>query len=92
MATQKHINVLVGSLQTPTDMYLIECLPLESCTRVKNDVILFTVNDILRQLGIRQENFALLLTDATRFISLAGKTLKELYSFDACHLHYTLTT
>ena len=35
--------------------------------------------DVLRQLGTKQENFALLLTDAARCMSLAGKTLKKLY-------------
>ena len=36
--------------------------------------------DILRQLEIKRENFSLFLTDAARYMSLAGKTLKELYS------------
>ena len=37
------------------------------------------MNDILRQLEIKRENFSLFLTDAARYMSLAGKTLKELY-------------
>ena len=37
------------------------------------------MNDILRQLEIKRENFSLLLTDAARYMSLAGKTLKGLY-------------
>ena len=41
--------------------------------------ILLTVDDILRQLEIKRENFSLFLTDAARYKSLAGKTLKELY-------------
>ena len=32
----------------------------------------------MRQLGTNRENFALLLTDAARYTSLAGKTPKEL--------------
>ena len=39
------------------------------------------MNGILRQLKIKRENFSLLLTDAARHMSLAGKTLKELYPF-----------
>ena len=35
----------------------------------------------LRQLETKRENFALLLTDAARYMSLAGKTLKKLYLF-----------
>ena len=37
------------------------------------------MDDILRQLKIKRENFSLLLTDAAWYMSLAGKTLKELY-------------
>ena len=40
----------------------------------------YTVDDILRKLEIKRENFLLFFTDAARFMSLAGKTLKELYS------------
>ena len=38
------------------------------------------MNDILEQLGTKRENFPLLLTDAPRWMSLSGRTLKELYS------------
>ena len=37
------------------------------------------MDDILRQLEIKRENFSLFLTDAARYMSLAGNTLKELY-------------
>ena len=37
------------------------------------------MDDILRQLDIKRENFSLFLTDAARYMSSAGKTLKELY-------------
>ena len=39
------------------------------------------MDDILRQLEIKSEKFLLFLTDAAWYMSLAGKTLKELYSF-----------
>ena len=76
---QEYINVLVGSLDTPNKTFLIECLPLESGSNVNSSIILRTVDDVLRQLGTKRENFALLLTDAARCMSLAGKTLKESY-------------
>ena len=80
MAKQKYINVLVGSLDTPNETFLIECLPLDSSSNVNNSsIILHTVDDVLRKLGTKRENFALPLTDAARYMSLAGKTLKELY-------------
>ena len=46
---------------------------------VGSNIILHTVDDILRQLETKRENFSLFLTDAARYMSLAGKTLKELY-------------
>ena len=75
----KYINVLVGSLHAPKQTFLVDCHPLESGTNFNSSIILHTVDDILRQLKIKGENFLLFLTDAARYISLAGKTLKELY-------------
>ena len=46
---------------------------------VNSSIILHTVDDILRQVEIKRENFSLFLTDAARYMSSAGKTLKELY-------------
>ena len=37
------------------------------------------MGDILRQLEIKRKNISLFLTDAAQYMSLAGKTLKELY-------------
>ena len=53
--------------------------PLDSGSNVNSSTILHTVDDILRQLEIKRENFSLFLTDAARYMSLADKTLKELY-------------
>ena len=46
---------------------------------VNSSIILQTVDDILRQLEIKRENLLLFLTDTAWYMSLAGKTLKELY-------------
>ena len=47
---------------------------------IASSIILHTVDDILRQVYTeRRENFLLFLTDAARYMSSAGKTLKELY-------------
>ena len=42
-------------------------------------IIIYTVDNILRQLEIKRENFSLFLTDVVRYMSVAGKTLKVLY-------------
>ena len=79
IAKQKYISVLVGSLNAPNQTFLVDCHPLDSGSNVNSSIILHTVDDILRQLEVKRDNFSLFLTDAARYISLAGKTLKELY-------------
>ena len=73
VALQKYINVLVGSSDAPNRTFLVDCHPLDS------SIILHNVDDILRQLDIKRENFLLFLTDAARCMSLAGKALQEIY-------------
>ena len=68
----------MSSLDAPNQTFLVDCHPLDSGSNVNSSIILHTVDDILRQLEIKRENFSL-LTDAARYMSLAGKTLKKLY-------------
>ena len=79
IAKQEYISVLVGSLDAPNQTFFVDCHPLDSGSNVNSNIILHIVDDILRQLEIKRENFPLFLTDAARYMSLAGKTLKELY-------------
>ena len=79
VAKQKYISVLVGSLDAPNQTFLVNCHPLDSGRNVNSSILLHTVDDILRHLEIKRENFSLFLTDAARYMSSAGKTLKELY-------------
>ena len=79
IAKQKYISVLAGSLDAPNQTFLVDCHPLDGGSNVNSSIILHTVDDILRQLETKRENFSLFLTDAARYMSLAGKTLKELY-------------
>ena len=79
IAKQKYVSVLVGSLDAPNQTFLVDCHPLDSGSNVNTSIILHIVDDILRQLEIKCENFSLFLTDAAWYMSLAGKTLKELY-------------
>ena len=81
VAKQKYISVLVGSLDAPNQTFLVNCHPLDSGRNVNSSIIPHTVDDILRQLEIKRENFSLVLTDAARYMSSAGKALKELYPF-----------
>ena len=89
VAKQKHISVLVGSLDAPNQTFLLNCHPLDSGRNVNSSIILHTMDDILRQLEMKSENFSLFLTDAARYMSSAGKTLKELYPSFPSFMHVT---
>ena len=80
VAKQKYINVLVSNFDAPNQTFLVDCHRLDSGSNVYSSIILHTVHDILRQLEIKRENFSLFLTDAARYSSLTGTTLKELYT------------
>ena len=88
IAKQKYISVLVGSLDAPNQTFLVDCHPLDSGSNANSSIILHTVDDILRQLEIKRENFLLFLTNAARYMSLAGKTLKELHVYPSL-MHVT---
>ena len=63
-------------MAAPNQIFLVHCHPLDSGRSVNSDNILHTVDEILRQLQIKR---LLFLTNAAWYMSLAGKTLKELY-------------
>ena len=71
--------MLVGSLDAPNQTFLVDCHPLDSGSNVNSIIIMHTVDDMLRQLEVKRDNFLLFLIDAARYVSLAEKTLKELY-------------
>ena len=78
VAKQKYIDVLVVSLDAPNQTFLVDCHPLDSGSNVNSSIILSTVDGILRHFKKKHENFSLFLIDTARFVSLAGKILKEL--------------
>ena len=92
-AKQKYISVLVGSLDARNHTFLVNCHPLDSGRIVNSSIILHTVDDILRQLEIKRENFSLFLTDAAAVHVFDWKDIKGMIPFfDACHLRCALTT
>ena len=64
VAKQKHILVLVDSLDASNQTFLVDFHPLDSGRNVNSSIILHTVNDILQQVKINRRNFSLFLTDA----------------------------
>ena len=45
---QKYIKVLVGNLDAPNQIFLVDCHSLDSDSNVNSSIILHTVNGILR--------------------------------------------
>ena len=79
VAKEKYSNECVGSLDASNQIFIVDCHPLDSGNNANSRIISHTEDDILRQLEIKCENFSLFLTGTARCISLAGKTLEELY-------------
>ena len=63
----------VGSLDAPNQTCSLIAIHLTAVAMLVA-VLFCTLDDILRQLEIERENFLLFLTDAARYMSLAGKT------------------
>ena len=56
VAQQKYNNVPVGSLDAPNQTFLVDRHPLDIGSNVNSSIILSTMDDILRQLGIKSKN------------------------------------
>ena len=72
----KFINIIVEDIDVPEKTYLIECCVTET---VNQSIICMKTDDILRKLDIARENFLLLLSDATSYMTACTATLKVLY-------------
>ena len=73
----QHLNILVGSLETPHVSYLYDCQPLKCAPN--SNIIAQAVDDVVRNLGINRSFFCLFLSDAAKYMIAAGITLKSLY-------------
>ena len=61
VAKQKYVNVLVGCLDALNQTFLFDCHPLDNGSNVNSSIILHIVDDILRQLEVKSENFFIVL-------------------------------
>ena len=68
---QKYINVPVGRLDASNQTFLVNFHPLHSCSNVNSNIIVHTVDDILRQLETKRENFLLFFTNASQYMPSA---------------------
>ena len=67
----------MGSLETPHVSYLYDCQPLKCAPN--SNIIAQAVDDAVRSLEINR-SFCLLLSDAAKYMIVAGITLKSLHS------------
>ena len=72
----KYFNVLVGDYEKPDKTWLWDCVPLDC--NLDNGKVCQLVDDAIRELSIQRSNFLLLISDAARYMTLAGSVLKSL--------------
>ena len=73
----QYLNNLVGSLKTPRVSYLYDCQPLNFAPN--SNIIAQAVDDAAKNFGINRSFFCLFLSDAAKYMIVAGTTLKSLY-------------
>ena len=73
----KYLNTLVGNIEVPETTYLMHCKIL--CTSPNQLTIVHAVDDAIRTLQANRNNFVLLLTDAARYMTAAGRLVKGIY-------------
>ena len=76
MSGTQYLNILAGSLETPHVSYLYDCQPLKCAPN--STIIAQAADDAIRNLGTNSF-FRLLLSDAAKYMTAAGVTLKSLY-------------
>ena len=74
----QYLNILVGSLETPHVSCFYDCQPLKCAPN--SSIIAQAVDDAVRNLGINRSFFCPLLSDAAKYMIVAGIALKFLYS------------
>ena len=73
----KYVKTLVGDVEQPETTYLLHCKILDASPN--QQTVIHAVGDAVRTLQTDRVNFVLLLTDATRFMTAAGRVVKQTY-------------
>jgi len=71
------VNTLVGDIEEPETTYLLHCKIIDASPN--QQTVIHAVDDAIRTLQTDRNNFVLLLTDAARYMTAAGRALKQLY-------------
>jgi len=74
---KKFFNTLIGSIDDPTKTFMVDCRVCEVSADCQ--YVVHLVDDVLKSLDVDRNDFALLLSDAARYMTAAGNVLKVLY-------------
>ena len=73
----KYVNTLVGDVEQPEITYLLHCKILDASPN--QQIVVLAVDDAIRTLQTDRDNFVLFLTDAARYMTAAGRVVKQTY-------------
>ena len=73
----KYVNTLVRDAEQPETTYLLHCKILDASPN--QQTVVHAVNDAIRTLQTDRDNFVLLLTNTARYITAAGRVVKQIY-------------
>ena len=73
----KYVNTLVGDVEQPEITYLLHCKILNASPN--QQIVVHAVDDAICTLQTDKDNFVLLLTDASRYLTAAGRVVKQTY-------------
>ena len=74
----KYVNTLVRDVEQPETTYLLHCKILDASPN--QQTVVHAVNDAIHTLQTDRDNFVLLLTNTARYITAAGRVVKQMYA------------
>ena len=77
ISKSKYVNTLVGDVEQPETTYLLHCKILDASPN--QQTVIHAVDDAIHTLQTERDNFVLLLTDAARYMTAAGRVVKQTY-------------
>ena len=73
----KYVDTLVGDTEQPETTYLLHCKIFDASPN--QQTVVHAVDDAIRTLQTDRNSFVLLLTDAAKYMTAAGRVVKQTY-------------
>ena len=73
----EYVNILVGDVEQPETTFLLHCKILDASPN--QQTVAYAIDDAVCTLQTDRVNFVLLLTDAAKCITVAGRVVKQTY-------------